>query len=98
MEEKPKEVAHGKLGGDDSAGMQISLSSLSLKGGGRKSANVPGSPIDSSQPILGDMNPKKKPPLPTPGSIVSAVKGFINCPSNPSSNGQGGYFPSRLAE
>ncbi|KAG8938254.1 hypothetical protein FRC04_009192 [Tulasnella sp. 424] len=76
-QEKPKEVAQENLDGDDGAGMRISLSSLSLKGGGRKSANVPGSPIDSSQPILGDMNPKKKSPLPTPGLHRLSFKPFI---------------------
>ncbi|KIO19995.1 hypothetical protein M407DRAFT_82043 [Tulasnella calospora MUT 4182] len=56
-----------------------------------------GGAVDSSQPILGEINPKKVTPLPTPGSIATAVKGFISRPSSPSSNGpagnQGGYFP-----
>ncbi|KAG8940700.1 hypothetical protein FRC04_005081 [Tulasnella sp. 424] len=91
--EKPREVVHEKSGEDERPGMRVSLSSLSLKGSGRKSANVPGSPVDPNHPILGDMNPKKKSPLPTPGSIATAVKGFISRPSSPSSNGQGGYFP-----
>ncbi|KAG8939186.1 hypothetical protein FRC04_006837 [Tulasnella sp. 424] len=62
--EKPKGVVHERLGGDEGSGMRVSLSSLSLKGSGRKSGNVPGSPVDPSQPILGDMNPKKKIPSP----------------------------------
>ncbi|KAG8963219.1 hypothetical protein FRC05_004899 [Tulasnella sp. 425] len=58
--EKPSEVVHEKSGEDERSSMRVSLSSLSLKEGGRKSANVLGSPIDPNQPILGDMNPRKK--------------------------------------
>ncbi|KAG8969140.1 hypothetical protein FRC05_001184 [Tulasnella sp. 425] len=48
--EKLSGVVHEKLGGEEGSGMRAKLSSLSLKGSGRKSANVPGSPVDPSQP------------------------------------------------
>ncbi|KAG8957882.1 hypothetical protein FRC05_009511, partial [Tulasnella sp. 425] len=72
--EKPREVVHENSGEDKRSGMRVSLSSLSLKGSGRKSANVPGSTVDPNYPILGDMNPKKKSSLPTPESIAPLLK------------------------
>ncbi|KAG8961502.1 hypothetical protein FRC05_005927 [Tulasnella sp. 425] len=59
------------------------LASRRCLASGRKSANVPGSPVDPNQPNLGDMNPKRKSPLPTPGSITTAAKGFISRSSSP---------------
>ncbi|KAG9009158.1 hypothetical protein FRB90_008528 [Tulasnella sp. 427] len=94
--EKPREVFHEKpssAGDSDGSGLRVNLPSLSLKGTGRRSAIITGSPIDASEPILGEMTPKRKSPLPTPGSIASAVKGLISRPSSPTNSNAQGYFP-----
>lgn len=71
-------------------GLGLSLSTLSLKGNGQRSSI--GSPVDSSEPILGETTPKKKSPLPTPRQIASAIKGLVNSRPPSPTESSNGYF------